>query len=199
LNFLAHAYLCRQDDDLMLGSLAGDFVKGDIRARFSGNLAHGLWLHRKVDSWCDTHPAYRASRARISPMRRRYAGVIVDIFYDHLLSRNWTRYCATPLPLFIEEVHGTVAPNLHRLPGDFARIAPLMMEQGWLASYGCLEGIASTLARMGRRLGRPNPLPGSADDLVEHFDALEADFLAFFPDCITYTEQLTAEVILSPD
>jgi acyl carrier protein phosphodiesterase len=190
MNFLAHAYLCRHDNDLMIGSMAGDFVKGDIFSRYSGNLAQGLWLHRKVDSWCDTHPACRASRARVSPARRRYAGVMIDVFYDHLLSQHWKRYCATPLPRFIEEVHDTLDANLHRLPGDFARVAPLMMEQGWLASYGCLEGIASTLTRMGRRLSRVNPLPGSAAELVDHYSEMEEDFLAFFPDCIAYVEQL---------
>lgn len=181
MNFLAHLYLSPPDDDALLGSLMGDFVKGPLAAHPADDLRRGMALHRRIDSYTDAHPIVRDSRNRISAARRRYAGIMVDMFYDHFLARDWTRYHEQPLADFAQRVYALLLRNRERLPERLARITPYMAEQDWLSSYRAIESIHVALERMGTRLTRGNALRGAAGELVVHYDALEADFRDFFP------------------
>src|SRR5574343_306846 len=89
MNFLAHALLAGEEPALIVGGVVGDWVKGALPAGLPADLARGVALHRAIDSHAETHLAFCRSRNRISPARRRYAGILVDIFYDHLLARDW--------------------------------------------------------------------------------------------------------------
>ena len=80
MTFLAHALLSGDAEADRVGGLMGDFIKGPLPAGLPPDLACGVALHRAIDSFADRHPAFVASRARISPERRRVSGVLVDIF-----------------------------------------------------------------------------------------------------------------------
>lgn len=181
MNFLAHLYLSPADDDALLGSLMGDFVKGPLSAHPADAVRRGMALHRRVDTYTDAHPIVRDSRNRISAERRRYAGIMIDMFYDHFLARDWARYHEQPLAEFAQRVYAMLLRNRERLPERLARIAPYMATQDWLSSYRAIESIHVALERMGTRLTRGNALRGAAGELVLHYDALEADFRTFFP------------------
>ena len=86
MNFLAHALLAGETPALIVGGVVGDWVKGVLPGALPAHLAQGVALHRAIDVFAETHPAFCASRARMSLARRRYAGVLVDIFYDLLLA-----------------------------------------------------------------------------------------------------------------
>jgi len=88
MNFLAHAVLAGDDPALIVGGVVGDWIKGLLPGALPADLAHGVALHRAIDSHAETHPAFQRSRNRVSPARRRYAGILVDIYYDHLLARD---------------------------------------------------------------------------------------------------------------
>src|SRR4051812_25190324 len=100
MNFLAHAFLAFGHTDVMLGSMMGDFVKGPLDNRHPPDILRGLTLHRRVDTYTDAHATVALSRSRISPARRRYAGILIDLFYDHYLAANWQQYSTEPLDQF---------------------------------------------------------------------------------------------------
>jgi acyl carrier protein phosphodiesterase len=124
------------------------------------DLARGVALHRAIDSHAETHPAFRRSRARVSPARRRYAGVLVDIFYDHLLARDWAALHPQPFADYRHAVYGAVAARVADLPEHSHYALRLMAAEDWFHGYARLDGIADVLARMSRRARRPNPLAG---------------------------------------
>jgi len=97
MNFLAHLYLADPQPLGLLGSLMGDFVKGPLGGRYPEPITRGIMLHRRIDTFTDAHAVVRASRTRISPGRRRFAGIMIDVFYDHFLARDWARYCPEQL------------------------------------------------------------------------------------------------------
>ncbi len=99
MNYLAHAVLAGPDPLLRLGGLMGDFVKGPLSpapAHLPERLTQGLRLHRAIDAYAETHPAFCTSRARVSAPRRRVAGIMVDMFYDHFLARGWAAWPTAP-------------------------------------------------------------------------------------------------------
>lgn len=187
MNFLAHALLAGDHPADRVGGLLGDFVKGPLPAGLPPALASGVALHRAIDSFAETHPAFRASRARVGSERRRLAGILVDLFYDHLLARQWADHCAEPLEAFVARLHGEVARHEADLPAHALEIAALMRRQRWLESYRELAAVGSAIDRMAvHRLRRPNALAGGIAEFSAAPDGYAADFRAFLPDALRF-------------
>lgn len=182
MNYLAHLYLSESDDDVLLGSLMGDFVKGPLDGRYGTGITHGIALHRKIDSFTDAHPLVHESKSRVSPERRRYAGIMVDMFYDHFLARHWPEFSEVPLAAFTLGVYELLARRREILPERLQRMATHMRETDWLGSYAEIESIHAALNNMGRRLKRENRLLDSADELERSYAGFERDFRAFLPE-----------------
>jgi len=189
MNFLAHAWLAGPDEGYRAGGLMGDFIKGPVPATLSAGVAAGVRLHRAIDSFAEGHPAFRASRARVSPARRRVAGVMVDMFYDHFLARHWTDYQpGEALEDFTTRQYALLAALGPELPARLARLLPAMRADDWLASYREVAAVALALDRMAARLTRANPLPGSGEELRRDYAGFEADFRAFIADARRFAE-----------
>ncbi|RTL53501.1 MAG: DUF479 domain-containing protein [Rhodocyclaceae bacterium] len=188
MNFLAHLYLAGEEEHYRLGGLMGDFVKGPLPGALPDDLARGVMLHRRIDSYADAHPAFRRSRERMSPLRRRYGGILVDMFYDHLLARLWPRFHAAPLVDFAGEAYALLRRREASLPEGMVGVAKAMAAGDWLSSYAEMEAIALALARMGtRRLRVPNSLAGGEAELLADYAGFEADFLAFMADAVVFS------------
>lgn len=176
MNFLAHALLAGDDPALIVGGVIGDWIKGNLPAGLPDDLARGVALHRVIDSHAEQHPAFRQSRARVSAARRRYAGVLVDVFYDHLLARDWESLHHQSLPQFTVQVYRHIEVRLYELSPDSHRALRLMADEDWLSSYASIEGIADVLARMSRRARQPNPMAGGEQELLADLAGFEQDF-----------------------
>ncbi len=186
MNFLAHAWLAGDDPAHQLGGLMGDFVKGPLPAGLPTDIAAGVALHRRIDVFADNHPAFRRSRGRISPARRRAAGVLVDMFYDHFLACHWQAFHPEPLSDFTARMYALMDAHRAVLPPRLTGLLPSMRDDDWLASYRNAETVAFALNRMARRLSRPALLLGGGAELDIHYVGLEEDFFEFVTDAATF-------------
>ena len=135
MNWLAHLLLSEPDVEARVGSVAADWVKGERRLAFSAGVQSGFALHRVVDHFTDTHAVVARSLARIQSPYKRYAGVLVDVFYDHFLARNWPLFCAQPMRAFIDEVYAAIAAHEPQLPEAINRGFAIVRRDDWLGSY----------------------------------------------------------------
>ena len=188
MNYLAHLFLAGPEPEALLGALMGDFVKGVLDERYPAAITRALSLHRRIDTFTDAHPVTATSRSRISPQRRRFAGIMVDLFYDHFLARHWDEHSREPLDAFTARVYTLLQEHDALLPDRLRSIAPRMAQADWLASYARLESIHAALDRMSLRLKRENRLAGAGAELEANYAALEADFRAFFPDLVRFAQ-----------
>lgn len=182
MNFLAHALLAGEAPHLIVGGVVGDWIKGHLPAGLPVDLAQGVALHRAIDHFAETHPAFCRSRSRVSPTRRRYAGVLVDVFYDHLLARDWATIHPHPLHEYCESVYGHIEARLPDLPADSHPALKLMAKEDWLSSYAQIEGIADVLARMSRRARQPNPLVQGELEFLADAEGFSGDFHEWLAD-----------------
>jgi acyl carrier protein phosphodiesterase len=192
VNYLAHLYLAGDDPQSLVGSLMGDFAKGTIDPALPPAIRHGVWLHRRIDSYTDTHPTVMDSKRRIRPEFRRYAGILIDLYYDHYLARNWSNYSDVPLDDFSRTVYRVVDANHHSFPVRMQRSMSYMTGNGLLQSYREIEGIERALSGIETRLKRPSRLREAIVDLEHNYLALADDFAAFFPELIRYVRQLSS-------
>ncbi len=193
MNFLAHALLAGDEPALIVGGVVGDWIKGTLPAGLPDDLARGVALHRAIDCHADAHPAFQLSRTRVSAPRRRYAGVLVDMFYDHLLAREWAGQHRLPLREFCAEVYRLVELRLPDFPASAHGALRMMAREDWLSSYAEVPGLADVLARMSRRARQPNPLLGGEQELLAAADGYAQDFAHWLADAQAYSMQWQAE------
>lgn len=185
MNLLAHAFLAGDDREALLGNLLADFIKGSDRAGLSPGLLRGMAQHQAIDAFTDSHPVTHRCRARIEAPYRRYGGILVDIFYDHFLSREWANYSPLALPDFTRRVYACIEEQAGALPPPTPDIIGFMKDQDLLASYADLPGVELALTRVARRLskrlGKTVEMAGGVGELERSYEAFAEDFREFFP------------------
>ncbi|WP_137819911.1 ACP phosphodiesterase [Pseudomonas sp. 2FG] len=181
MNYLAHLHLGGSQPAQLLGSLYGDFVKGPLVGHYPADIEAAIRLHRRIDVFTDSHPRVLQAKARFPAERRRTAGILLDLFFDHCLAQHWQDYADEPLPCFTSRVYRVLAAE-PALPARLARIAPRMAAQDWLGSYQEFAVLEQVLQGMRRRLSRPQLLDGALDELAALYQPLSEDFRQFYPD-----------------
>lgn len=190
MNYLAHTFLSQESDAAIVGALLGDFVKGAIDDRYTPAIRAAIRLHRAIDRYTDQHDTVKASRALVSRERRRFAGILIDVFYDHFLAAHWNKFSATPLEVFTTRVYAALQPQVASYPERLQRVLPHMTREDWLASYAEIESVDAALngiARRFKRFQRARVLNDAVQELTDNYAALESDFLAFFPELVKFT------------
>lgn len=190
MNFLAHLYLSGDNQKIKVGNFIGDFVKGkNLAERFEPGIAKGIALHREIDWYTDRHPVVKESKDRLRPKYRHYSGVIVDVFYDHFLARDWEKYSTALLPDFAEDCYAVIQQHDAILPEDVKYILPYMIRGSWLVNYAKLEGIQRALSGMAKRTRFESKMEQSVEDLKTHYAAFGREFEIFFSELDIHCRQ----------
>jgi acyl carrier protein phosphodiesterase len=182
MNHLAHALLSGEDERWQLGGMLGDFLHGRPETMaLPRPVVDGLRLHRAVDVYTDAHPEVRAAKALLPPPYRRYAGIMLDMWFDHCLARDFSRWDARPL----HDYSAALRALLHRqdalLPPALRRFRGYMDAHDLPAGYAGRATLGDALAGIGQRLSRANPLDSALPVLVQRDALLQPHFEAFFP------------------
>jgi len=190
MNYLAHFYLAEDSVESQLGNFLGDFLKGVDREQFPRVVQAGIEKHLKVDSFTDQHPVFRRSKKRLARNRRRFAGVIIDIFYDHFLATHWSDYHAQDLELFSDRVIGRLLDYSGFVPPRARFVLERIDENGRLVSYRKVDAIGEVLDGISYRFRRENTIAGAVEELHSQYNELEKDFREFFPELRDFAEAL---------
>jgi acyl carrier protein phosphodiesterase len=190
MNYLAHLYLAQDSAESMIGSILGDFVKGSAKDQYPDEIKKGIELHRKIDSYTDSHPMTQASRRLYRSPWRRFAGIIVDLCYDHFLYRHWSKFTDAALTAFILNTYEILKTHQAILPERLQAMIPFMIRDDWLGSYRDLNGVEQALKRLSRRVTNGNRLVRAIDAIKVHYRELEANFLTFFPELIRFVNDI---------
>ncbi|HTH49316.1 MAG TPA: ACP phosphodiesterase [Candidatus Limnocylindria bacterium] len=186
MNWLAHLYLSEATPAFRIGNLLPDLAPASELVGLRREFQRGISQHRHIDAFTDRNPVFRQSIARIEAPYRRYGGILVDVFYDHFLARDWATFSSQPLAEFVAEVYASFDPLRAEIPPLAYHRLEQMKAGDWLNSYGDLKGIAVTLNRMAARFSRPTPIAGAGSVLEENYQSFRADFMSFFPELVVH-------------
>jgi len=182
MNFLAHLCLANGDTGLMLGGMYGDFVRGRRALRtFPDPIRQGIVLHRYIDRRTDHSQVVKKLRNGFPREFRRYAGIIIDLAFDHELAVNWWRYMPGSLERFDVEVRDLLRDNAEHVPEKLASFMDYADRHGLFTAYREEDVIMYSLAGLGTRLSRPNPLHRVAEIWPELAPEFKPAFRQFFP------------------
>lgn len=182
MNFLAHLCLADGDADLMLGGLFGDFVRGRFAIRkYPIGVQQGIILHRYIDKRTDSSATVKSLRPKFPREFRRYAGIIIDLAFDHELALNWWRYMPGSVERFDVEVRDLIHDNAELVPEGLQRFMRYADHHGLFTAYRDEEVTLHALAGVGTRLSRPNPLHRVAEIWSDLEAEFHTSFREFFP------------------
>jgi acyl carrier protein phosphodiesterase len=183
VNHLAHALLAGDDEDLRLGGLLGDFVRGPVESlAYSPSVRRGIGLHRAIDVFTDAHVQVLSAKALLPPPYRRYAGIALDMWFDHCLARDFSRWSGWPLEEFSNRLRAQLHQHHDQLPPALQRFISYMDAHDLPAGYADRAVLGRALTGIGQRLTRANPLALMLPVLVEREAELQGCFDAFFPE-----------------
>ncbi len=182
MNFLAHIYLSGDDDLIKIGNFMADGIRGKHFLIYPEKVQKGIILHRAIDSFTDAHPVFRQSTKRLHAVHHHYSAVIVDVFYDHFLAKNWQKYSEDPLELYISNFYRSLEKNREILTERTKGMMPYMIDQNWLLSYKSVDGIEHILSQMDRRTKHRSIMKNSVKSLREFYNGYENEFNLFFED-----------------
>ena len=187
MNFLAHFHLAWPDDMLLLGALEGEYHRGPLRGELPQRFEQGIALHRAIDAYTDRHQSVHALRPLFQPPLRRFAGILIDLAFDHLLHQNWHRFGPLPVEEFSERVYDVLRAGRPLLSNKAKQMADRLTDYDLLSRYAEWETIPASAARIGNRFRRGNPLEDVDTALRELLPELQSSFLAFYPDLIEFS------------
>lgn len=198
MNYLAHLYLSRPTVPSRVGNLLGDYRRGTLHSPLPHAVRRGLENHHAVDAFTDSHPLVRAARARFSRRRRRFAGIILDVLFDHFLIRHWERFATTGLDNWVDQLYRDLRSGQSLMPPAMREATERMVRQDLFRAYGELGNVGYALDRIAARIRFENRFHGAIEEIREQEPKLEATFLAFFPQLVGHVETLAIEAD-SPD
>lgn len=195
MNFLAHAHLSPDDKDIRLGNFIADSVKGRKYMHFNDDIIKGILLHRNIDTYTDKHPVVFNSRSIVREHFGKFAGVVIDIYYDHFLARNWSEYSDEDLADYTSSLYKYVTSRFFILPAKIKRILPFMIAQNWLCGYANFNDLSRVFYGMDRRTGKISGMNNAVDVLKKNYDSLYSDFRVFYPDLQNNTKEQVGKIL----
>ncbi|WP_422894381.1 acyl carrier protein phosphodiesterase [Polaribacter marinaquae] len=194
MNFLAHLYLSQNNKNIMIGNFIADHIRGNNYKEFSKEIQQGIFLHREIDTFTDAHEVVRKSKRRLHPRYRHYSGVIIDIFYDYFLAKNWNDYSEIPLEIYTKSIYQLFNEIKEELPVKSQNFIKYMIEYDILFNYNNKAGIAKVLNGMNTRTKGISQMNLAIEDLEVLENELQEDFTAFFQDLIAFTNIKLKEI-----
>jgi acyl carrier protein phosphodiesterase len=187
MNFLAHIYLSGDNDLMKIGNFMADGIHGKHFDTFPITIQKGIILHRSIDTFTDAHPIFRQSTKRLHANYHHYSGIIVDIFYDHFLAKNWSNYSDERLEDYSQRFYQSLRDNYDDLTPKTQKLMPYLIEYNWLLSYQTIEGIESVLTKMDTRMKLDSNMRFSVAELKTYYSDFESEFTAFFAALIVHS------------
>ena len=198
MNHLAHVFLSGKDENIMMGNLIADFITGKETRLCAPKFLPGIQLHYAIDVYTDAHPIVKESTKHLHPYHHKYAPVVVDVFYDFFLARQWSVYApqmdiTLGLREFVNHTYTVLQKNQADFPEKLSKPLPNMIKNDWLFQSTQLEGQKKIFSMLRKRANFENNFNDAVTHLLEFQSDFEKEFNLFFPDLIAHVLQLNIE------
>jgi len=188
MNYLAHAYLSFGDEQVLVGNLISDFVKGKKKFNYPEGIQRGITLHRAIDTYTDAHEVTKLAKDIFRPSYRLYSGAFMDVVYDHFLATDPDQFSEDTLNQFSKNTYEILERHSKFLPDRFAGMFPYMRSQNWLFNYRTIWGTESSFGGLVRRARYLQESQTACSLFEENYQTLQRYYKAFFPQLKSFAQ-----------
>lgn len=190
MNHLAHIYLAGENTNLVIGNYIADYLRGNKFDHLPEEIIQGVYMHRRIDTFTDEHPKFRAATKLIRPTIGKYAGVAVDIYFDYFLAQHWNKFHVSNLPDFANSIYSLIEQEWVHIPEKGRRFYSYMVAHNLLYKYGELKTIDMVFNGIHSRTKFESNLNQAGIVLASNKEELEGIFFDFFQDLRQYINHL---------
>jgi acyl carrier protein phosphodiesterase len=194
MNFLAHIHLSGENEFIKIGNFMADGVRGKQYENFPIDIQKGILLHRAIDTFTDAHPIFRQSTKKLHSRYHHYAGVIVDMYYDHFLAKNWSAYSEETLESYSDRFYQSLLDNTKVLTTKTQHLLPYMIQHNWLVNYQSINGLERILSQMDQRTKNQSLMRFATEELVANYVEFESDFTLFYKEVQLFSKNKLNEL-----
>jgi len=184
LNYLGHLFFSDDNHELMLGNLMGDFVKGSRMVGIHKSLHAGIYLHRRIDQYIDSHSAVLELNRMLYAKLPRVSSITIDIVFDHLLANNWKMYHKQDLNIFLNNFFSFSKEHKSILPVHYSNLLSRLEEHQMLHRYIEEETIDRIAGHLQNRLSFDTNLHDSRRIFHEYHDEFNNAFHTYMGDAV---------------
>ncbi len=198
MNYLGHLFFSNNDIELMYANMYGDFLKGSHLDEWPTIVQRGSHLHRKIDSFIDHHPQVLELKHLLSHALPKIAGIAIDLYFDHILAKNWEKFHPIALRDFVDAFHShhydkSIYPN-----PNFHFVIKKMKTDDWLYNYQFFSGLTFACQGLSKRISFSNQLWNAPDVFNRYQPEIEDVFSQFMSDAIPhFNNYFTSKVELT--
>lgn len=194
MNFLAHLFLSGNDAEVQLGNFLAEGIRTKAYLDFPKGIQRGILLHREIDTFTDAHPFFRQSTKRLHASYHHYAPVVVDLYYDHFLAKNWNVYSKRPLAEVVQNFYKLLSDNSNYFTQKAHTVVPYMIKYNWLVSYESIHGLGTIFRQMDARTKFLSGMSTATEELTADYSLFEEEFTKFFPEIQSFCEKKLKEL-----
>jgi len=196
MNYLAHAYLSFGHEEILLGNMISDFVKGKKKFDYSSGIQKGIALHRSIDAFTDAHQATHAAKQYFRPAVGLYAGAFMDVVYDHFLANDRHEFTDDKaLLVFTQNTYASLEKNFAVFPERFQTMFPHMKQHNWLYNYQFNFGMEKSFGGLTRRAKYLNDSAQVFEIFEKEYDYFKNYYEAFFPELKKFTQEQLQQIL----
>ena len=181
MNFLAHLFLSGNNEGHLIGNFIADEVKGKSYLNFPEPIIQGILMHRKIDTFTDHHPIVKEAKGVVQKEYGKFSGIVIDIYFDHLLAVNWERYSNETLRSYTYKIYELLQAHKDMMPLDSQRFCHYMLEYDIFYNYSKAAGVERVFEGLAGRAAFKSGMESAGALLQEKFSVFDGYFNAFFP------------------
>lgn len=190
MNFLAHAYLSGDNPDILIGNMIADQIKGKQITAYSPEIRHGIYVHRQIDTFTDSHPVTREAMQVFRESAGKYAGPFLDVSYDHFLALDKVCEPECGWQKFSQECYRQIEMYASVLPPRFCTMFMYMKKEDWLYNYRYGWLIEKSFTRLKERAKYLTQDARIYEAFQKNYDRIGDSYNAFFPDLKAYVKSI---------
>ncbi len=190
MNFLGHLFFSRNDTELMLANLYGDFVKGKDLTRYRFKTQQGIFLHRCIDSYIDSHHAVREVLQILYEPLPKVSGIAIDLYFDHLLALHWKKFHPEELDTYLFHFYSSVNLKHSEFSSEFKFLISKMIEKNWIIQYQYEYGLDKACRGVSGRISFPNELVHGLSVFQKYKTQIESAFFEYMQDACLHFDSL---------
>ena len=192
MNYLAHAHLSFKNPGILIGNLIADTVRGKQIMNFPEIVRYGIYLHRQIDHFTDTHEIVRETKRIFYASAGRYDGTFLDIAFDHFLATDQSREPSEGWSDFAQWCYGIVNNNINLLPDRFRRLFRYMEEENWFYNYRYGWMIEDSFVHMVRRASFLEDDLNVYKDFTDNYETIQNGYNSFFPELEAFAKEIAS-------
>ncbi len=188
MNYLSHAALSQKYPLTTFGNVIADHVKGPNLSRYPESVVRGIKLHRAIDQHFDNHPEIIAIRAEFGQGLRRFSGIVIDFWFDHLLALQWDRFYSPSLPQFQSAINQLLRNHWRWIPSSQKTFFDYLIEQDLFLKYQEQQHIEHNLKLVGKRLRKGERLQTCFDYIRSNREIIDGHFESVYKEMTELAE-----------